>query len=86
MEDTGQHDRMFHALDQANAQLAKSYPYDAAADVAQMEVWQAKWAMLTDADLPEAPQSEGPTPIFVTGMPRSGTTLIEQILGSAATA
>ena len=82
MEDTGQPDKMFRALDQANAQLAKTYPYDAAADVAQMEAWQAKWAMLAGARLPDAPQPKGPTPIFVTGMPRSGTTLIEQILAS----
>jgi Tfp pilus assembly protein PilF len=82
MEDTGQPDKMFRALDQANAQLAKTYAYDLAADVAQMETWQAKWAMLAAADLPEAAQPKGPTPIFVTGMPRSGTTLIEQILAS----
>ncbi len=27
--------------------------------------------------------AEGPTPIFITGMPRSGTTLVEQIVGGA---
>lgn len=82
MEDTGQDEKMFRALDLANTQLAKTYPYDAAADQAQMKALHGKWQMLAAADLPQATRPEGPTPIFVTGMPRSGTTLIEQILAS----
>lgn len=82
MEDTGQHDEVFRYLDLANKQLAQTYPYEAAADEAQLQAWQDKWAMLSAADLPTPAPSKGPTPIFVTGMPRSGTTLIEQILAS----
>ena len=33
-------------------------------------------------NLVAAPERDGPTPIFVVGMPRSGTTLVEQILAS----
>jgi len=69
-------------LDLANGQLAQTYPYEAAADEAQLQAWQDKWAMLSAADLPPPAPPKGPTPIFVTGMPRSGTTLIEQILAS----
>ncbi len=82
MEDTGQHTEMFRYLELANAQLAKIHSYNAAADAAQAEAWQVKWQILAEAEGPETTQSDGPTPIFVTGMPRSGTTLIEQILAS----
>jgi Tfp pilus assembly protein PilF len=38
------------------------------------------WQQLTRNPLPEAPDS--PQPIFIVGFPRSGTSLLEQILGS----
>lgn len=41
-----------------------------------------KSLMKTGRNLVEAPEGDGPTPIFVVGMPRSGTTLVEQILAS----
>jgi len=36
----------------------------------------------TARNLVAAPEKQGPTPIFVLGMPRSGSTLVEQILSS----
>ncbi len=35
-----------------------------------------------EMEWPEPPEMEGPSPVFIVGMPRSGTTLLEQILAS----
>lgn len=84
MEDTGQHDRVFRYLDAANATLARLFPYDYEADRAEAERVRRNFTpalrrRYADAGAPE------PRPIFVTGLPRSGTTLVEQILSSHST-
>jgi tetratricopeptide (TPR) repeat protein len=44
---------------------------------------QVEWLMSAFAAAPPADRKEaGPTPIFVVGMPRSGTTLVESIVGA----
>ncbi len=80
MVDTGAHDRVFRYLDPANAAMRAAQPYDIAARQAEVSgLMQA----FDGADLtPNAEAPPGPTPIFITGLPRSGTTLVEQILAS----
>ena len=79
MEDTGQADRVWSYLQKANAAQAQRYPYDLKADQAQAGLYQKLFSELG----PTAHGSSGtPTPLFVTGLPRSGTTLVEQILAS----
>jgi tetratricopeptide (TPR) repeat protein len=81
MEDTGAHDRLFGFLDEANALTRARFPYNPAADAEAAarlrRAWSpalaARWAGEGDATL---------APIFVTGLPRSGTTLVEQILAA----
>lgn len=81
MEDIGAYDRVFSYLNEANAITHRQLSYNHAADLEIAErvrrayspgltkTWEGKgW---TDA-----------APIFVTGLPRSGTTLVEQILSS----
>lgn len=42
----------------------------------------ASMAAVTDAKLPDAPDAAALVPVFVVGLPRSGSTLVEQILAS----
>ncbi|MGN2253254.1 tetratricopeptide repeat-containing sulfotransferase family protein [Frateuria sp. GZRe12] len=77
LDDLGRHDEAWPALERCNALMHRLNPYDAAAEVA-----------VTDA-LIRMPvrrigtaTSDGPTPIFIVGMPRSGTTLLDRILSS----
>ncbi|MCK0167576.1 sulfotransferase [Jannaschia sp. S6380] len=70
-------------LAQANASMARSYPYDPAQarqawTAMTTQVWPALRAALQDG----VAGSCDAAPIFVTGLPRSGTTLVEAILGA----
>jgi tetratricopeptide (TPR) repeat protein len=67
---------------EAGARLKRSLlPYDEAAALGQLERTRAAFgkARLARAS---APTEASPAPIFIVGMPRSGSTLIEQILAS----
>ncbi len=71
----------FDLLDQANRTRKDAAPYDRAATDAELQRIRALFA---DGPLPPvAAGSAGtdPRPLFVIGMPRSGSTLCEQILG-----
>lgn len=76
MEDTGQHDKVFAYLNKANALQRKAFPYDPAARDAEIDAIMARSKTLG------APSASDASPIIVTGLPRSGTTLVEQILGA----
>jgi tetratricopeptide (TPR) repeat protein len=81
MEDIRADDRLFRYLNEGNVLTAKRYPYGAEIDeVSAQRVRETyspalvkRWAGKGAQDL---------TPIFVTGLPRSGTTLTEQIISS----
>jgi tetratricopeptide (TPR) repeat protein len=83
--DLGQSDRAFAHLDAGNQMKRASLTYDA--DTTSR--WMASIAAAFTPDVLERlghPRHEqnpaAPRPIFVLGMPRSGTTLVEQILAS----
>lgn len=77
MEDAGRYAEAFAALSQANATARKFIPWDAVAfSRAIDEIMQAFPAPNS------APDGRGRAAIFIVGLPRSGTTLIEQILCS----
>lgn len=79
MEDAGETDRVFGFLDRANAIQQKSFPRDATASARERAGVLAAQAEGLDHKI----EAQGtPTPIFVTGMPRSGTTLVERIIAS----
>ena len=63
-------------LTQANALMAELFPYDAKADLAEARALAADWKTLASI---ETTTPNDPV-LFVTGLPRSGTTLIETIL------
>ena len=81
LEDTGDYDRSFDCLVQGNQRKRRAVEFDIAGfEFAAECIIETFTAPLfdglggagTDSDLP----------IFIVGMPRSGTTLVEQILGS----
>lgn len=81
MEDTKTYDQVFKYLHPANALMRQEFPYDIATREREVE---GVMAFFDKLDLPSI-KIEGASdyaPIFVTGMPRSGTTLVEQIISS----
>ncbi|MGC9419698.1 MAG: sulfotransferase, partial [Rhodovulum sp.] len=81
MEDTGRHDRVFAYLHPANALMRKLFPYDIAERRAEIDALKAACAG-TDFTARRIANAPDYAPIFITGMPRSGTTLVEQIVAS----
>lgn len=87
MADIGAQDKVFGFLRQANAAQRRLAPYDSKA---RRIKWQADLA--SQDDLPASPlplpeeAAQLPRPVFVCGMPRSGTTLVEQIIAAHSTA
>ena len=82
--DAGESELAFTHLNQGNKAKRATITYDAAAT----SRWISSIAdtftkeMLDLADRASSIDPSGPQPIFVLGMPRSGTTLVEQILSS----
>lgn len=76
MEDSGQYDKVFSYLNVANRLQRKAFPYDP--DVRDAEV-----TTIIQSLSEIGPQGDSDfDPIIVTGMPRSGTTLVEQVLAA----
>lgn len=81
LEDIKDHGAVFRYLDAANALVRKAHPWD----IAQRRAEVAETKRAQDGFDFAAARIEGASdyaPIFVTGMPRSGTTLVEQIISS----
>jgi len=79
--DAGDAPRAFAHLDQGNRLMRSTYSYDSAA----MDRWIAAMAAAFTPGLLKRLAGAGHSsdaPVFVVGMPRSGTTLVEQILSS----
>ena len=80
LEDLGRYAESFDQLARGAAVRRRHLAYDVAGDVAAMEsiarVFDAPWMARAAAG------ADSNAPIFVFGLPRSGTTLVERILGS----
>ena len=80
-DDVGQYAEAFRHWLQGNALKRQQIDYDEATTLAELEQVRSAFT----AELIQASQCEGDpssTPVFIVGMPRSGTTLVEQILAS----
>ena len=79
LEDLQQHAEAWQALERGNALVHARWPQDPAREAA---LFDRLIEICTPSFLrPEsAPIGDGPQPIFVIGMPRSGTTVLERIL------
>jgi tetratricopeptide (TPR) repeat protein len=79
-EDLGDLDAAWSALQRANAVMATRVAYDAAGEERLFDL------LIQRFDSPVAQEAHasppGPAPIFIVGLPRSGTTLLERVLGS----
>lgn len=80
-DDLGQCDRAFAHMSEANRLKRNSIDYDIAKDEERADRIKAVFdpALLASRDGQGCPSD---IPIFIVGMPRSGTTLVEQILAS----
>lgn len=82
-DDAQEHDAAFAAITHGAAIMQHERPYDHAADIADAERARTGWQDHFDCARQTPAAAETATsPIFVTGLPRSGTTLVEQILAS----
>jgi tetratricopeptide (TPR) repeat protein len=77
LDDLGLRDEAFAASAEANARRAKEGP---AFDPPAWERRVRAIARTFDSRAPASAAPAGPVPVFVLGLPRSGTTLVEQIL------
>lgn len=76
----GEHARAFEHFEAGNALRRAAQPYDAAELSRQVDRWMA--AFPSGDSLADHPHPSGhPTPIFILGMPRAGSTLLERALG-----
>lgn len=76
LEDVGHPDEALARLCAANAEHRRTLPYDFARDAANFDAIEAAWP------LPEAIDPSAEAPIFIIGMPRTGTTLVDRIISS----
>jgi tetratricopeptide (TPR) repeat protein len=83
LDDAAEYDKAFHHFAAGNAGLARRVPYNEAATLSLMQRLKDLFSAETIARLAAA-GSDSALPIFIVGLPRSGTTLVEQILASHA--
>lgn len=80
LEDLGRYDSAWNALATANAVMHARNPFDVDAQIAALD------RLVGPRDVPWSRKSsaepEGPQPIFILGLPRSGTTVLERMLGN----
>ena len=80
LEDLGEHPAAFRHLSAGADEVDKLIGYQPDADIAGM---QALARVDPERFKPaETTTPEGPTPVFILGLPRSGTSLVENILGA----
>ena len=79
LEDLGQYSRSFDYLRRGAGKRRRHLQYDVAADTATVD-----WIIQAFPHGPShaTPGAADAAPIFIVGLPRSGTTLVERILGS----
>jgi hypothetical protein len=78
LEDAGQHDRAFSTFERANRNAQAAHPWDTQAFGRRVEAVRSAF----DTGPQVCAQDQGEEIIFLVGLPRSGTTLVEQVLAS----
>jgi tetratricopeptide (TPR) repeat protein len=80
LDDLGQYEEAWHALERGNVVMQRRLGHGISTERAIFDALIARFDAKTVVEEEAAP--EGPIPIFIVGMPRSGTTLLERILGN----
>jgi tetratricopeptide (TPR) repeat protein len=80
LDDIGERDAAWQALDEGMRLRRRQVNHDAAAEQSLFEYLRGVGGQSEQ----DAEETAGPLPIFIVGMPRSGTTLLERILGAHA--
>jgi tetratricopeptide (TPR) repeat protein len=80
LEDIGEYQESFAALAEGNRVKRATLDYDVANDVAAMQKVMGHYT--AEALARAKPGEPAAGPVFILGMPRTGTTLVERILGS----
>ena len=75
------HAEAWAALQCAAAAAQRQWPYDAAGERARLDALLRTQRAQDTAATPAAAGADGLTPIFIVGLPRSGTSLLEALLG-----
>ena len=78
-EDLDDADRAFPFLERANSLRRTSFKVNPTKDIEEMRVWSDAFSNFT---LPPNEPAQPDAPIFIVGMPRSGTTLVESIVAA----
>lgn len=84
LEDCGNYAESFEHLSRSNTMIRERYPYDIKSRRKEIDRVKDLFVNFTPLGHPATGSSDY-APIFVTGMPRSGTTLVEQIISSHST-
>lgn len=82
LDDLGRHDEAWQALARCNVLMHQVKPYDAGCESAVVDALIKVSGSLARRPGPGESEPEGPQPIFIVGMPRSGTTLLDRMLSS----
>lgn len=82
LDDLGRHEEAWQALARSNALMHALSPYDAAGEAAVTDAILRAAEVLTATPDGTPPAFAGPTPIFIVGLPRSGTTLLDRMLSN----
>lgn len=83
LEDIGEAQDSFRCLLDVNKEHRSQISYDFAHDAEIFDAIEASWPRFATAPVTRAPGNmPGEAPIFIIGMPRTGTTLVDRILSS----
>ncbi len=81
LDDLDRCEEAWSSLERCNALMQELNPYDREGEEAVTEAL-VNMPFASHAHVPGAPGPGGPVPIFIVGMPRSGTTLLDRMLSS----
>lgn len=82
LDDLGRHDEAWPALATSNALMHALNPYNAALETAVTDALLDDAVRRAGAAAAAMPSFNGPVPIFIVSMPRSGTTLLDRMLSN----
>jgi len=82
MDDLGRYEEAWPALSRCNTLMRALNPYDGVGEATVVEALTDVAGSLRSRDQAASGPVRGPTPIFIVGMPRSGTTLLDRMLSN----